>query len=731
MPTSAHNQVVTNLNLGSHTESQHASRSTPHLRATSAAADAIGRNLLRRSNLAQRASQRQTAFEESAEQMMLELNAVNTRLRSLNSKISSFTSSTDLDKLIFTIETLRKDSQILYEKLKQLALLRHPRFNAGVLPSLSKSIEEQLNQELIFKKAKRYQEVEDSLSLGSRFLLLNPKYSLVIPFTESTEFLDELAKEKIKNLEEQENFGGVKRFETYLETIDSSIMAFCRVVSFIKSKTPDSVAFQSEDPNNIVNSEIIQELDSKLNLFNDFRNGVKEKALSYAPGLANHSGPLNTQKPEESVQLLIELMPINQFIEELSVSAIAYLVEKGQSPWSELLGLLNDLAFYSGRINKLLIHLCKFKGWEHLLKDNPRGQLILDKAFEVGDSSDSIQSDPSSHIHNRYWYRRLFDYVSDFLTGFYSSPSAEQIQQSDCAIAAKPGALDLTDIKGGDSSDESPPNSPQGLSPQSLIPHINHRTTRLTGKAQKLLQTRVIDLIENCKKRPGYYSPDTVFRMYQHFAPKARDWCEAARSLKPQLEKELERDGLPVRVKQQLLEMVRELDIREKMLQSELDYSESEAFRFGTLKGFSTPREHHWQTLIDSDQVERIELVGKLPTENDQDNLYEFKFTPKQDPDTDYKPVWMHVHVWSPVKSNKHWLDLKSSDVKAAHLKSDAMRPLGAQWQAAERNQGRYDAVVERSAVSLDFVKTAASKADGLGASASHKSGKSKAAKRR
>ncbi|MDH4395393.1 MAG: hypothetical protein QE278_06925 [Limnobacter sp.] len=676
-------------------------------------------------------ARRRAIVDSRSDQMLGELEILSKRTEVLQPKLSQDGKNTEF---IGEIETLRKDTQIFYEKIKRQPISTDMETNRQALNLLAASIEYLLDMELSSKRDKLVDELSQN-QISKLWVVSNTKAYMAnaISTLESNDCFSEIAKGKIENTEELQRTGSIKSNITYLKTIDLTFVTVYRLLAVIVARVAQNAVHNRGKNTEVFQNEIIIELNTQINQFQVICGAISEKMDSHAFSLSSCAEPSRKEQLKKRVAFACELLPVNQFIEELCVSAISYLVEHKTESGAKLLPHLNELAYFSGGMNRLLNNLCQLEGWSDLVEKNSSGDLLLDEALAGKGPSGSDSSANNTPVDNRYWYSKLFDYLSGFFANFYSPVAANASADASMGTPSGHSLEVLTNLSDVDASEGSQPSSPQNLSPQALTTHINHRITRLVSKGEKLLASNPMDLIRTCKQRPGYYSPDIVFRLYGLFAPKARNLCESARLLLPQLRKELQRENLSDDVKAQLHQIIEKLAEREQILQSELDYSESDTLRYGTLKGFSTPRELHWHTLMEAGQVEKIELLAKLPTKDEHDHLYEFKFSPRQDSSQQYKPVWLHVHVSKPVNTVRQWLDLKDTEVQAAHLKSDAMRPLGAQWQASEKEKGRFDAVVERSAVSLDFVKAVAGKANEDKASQARAlgHGKSKAGKGR
>lgn len=700
-------------NAGGDVESRHLrepNRQNRQTRPAPAAAHAIAQLLLVGPTVSEGKARRRAIVDSRSNQMLAELETLSSRTEALHPKLSE---DGRKSALIGEIETLRKDTQIFYEKIKRQSITADSQTNKETLNLLSVSIEYLLDMELLSKRDKLVDELSKNQT-SKLWVVMNIKSYMAnaISTLETNDCFTEIAKGKIQNTEELQRTGNIKGSITYLKTIDLTFLTIYRSLAVVGVHIAQNAVHNRGKNTEIFQNEIIKELNTQVELFRFTCDGISKKMGSPVFCLSNYAEPSQKEQLKERLALACELLPVNQFIEELCVSTISYLVEHNTESGAKLLPHLNEIAYFTGGMNRLLTNLCNVEGWSELIEKNSGGDLLLDEAL-AGEGSDSLKLLPkNTPTDNRYWYSKLFDYLTGFFMNFYSTGASNAIGDASTGgpIVNSPEVVsNLSEVN----ATKSPlPSSTQDLSAQSLLSLINHRITRLVIKGEKLLASNPMSLVQTCKQRPGYYSPNTVFRLYGLFSPKARNLCEASRLLISQLRTELQRENLSDEVKSQLQKMIMQLNEREQILQSELNYSESDTFRYGTLKGFSTPRENHWQTLMEAGQVERIELLNKLPTNDEQDHLYEFKFSPKQDLAQEYRPVWMHVHVSKPVNTVKQWLDLKGPEVKAAHLKSEAMRPLGAQWEAAEHQEGRFDAVVERSAVSLDFVKAVASKAN-------------------
>jgi len=123
-----------------------------------------------------------------------------------------------------------------------------------------------------------------------------------------------------------------------------------------------------------------------------------------------------------------------------------------------------------------------------------------------------------------------------------------------------------------------------------------------------------------------------------------------------------------------------------------------------------------------------VSLIGKLPSDRVDEHLYEFELSPTSDSSGNKFPsVWLHVHLNKNVHKPTQWQSLEPADVKAAHLKPDHARNLGAKWQEEQRARGNYNTVVERSRVNIDFIKLVASKVEATAQSTKNlKKGKGK-----
>lgn len=239
---------------------------------------------------------------------------------------------------------------------------------------------------------------------------------------------------------------------------------------------------------------------------------------------------------------------------------------------------------------------------------------------------------------------------------------------------------------------------------------ISKRITGLLKKAEGLLNSNPRALLAATNESPGIYSPEFVQNIRQTFCKSAEVNQTKISQLVEKIQVELNRDTCNAFIKSQLDNTCISLRSNAACLQEEIEYSQSERFVFHTLKSYSIPKEQHWKRLLDSGQIDSVELTRNPATDAPNDNLYQFRLSPVSNNGTDYEPAWLHVHLKKEVHVPRQWQALQQSDVSAAHLKSNLNHHRGANWQEDQRRKGNYEAVVRRSPVSLEFVKEIAAR---------------------
>lgn len=237
---------------------------------------------------------------------------------------------------------------------------------------------------------------------------------------------------------------------------------------------------------------------------------------------------------------------------------------------------------------------------------------------------------------------------------------------------------------------------------------VSKRIHGLLRKAEKLLNAKPLAILAATRKNPGIYSPEFIHHVRQTFCKVALENCEAITQLVEKIQTEINRDNCSETLNDQLGETRNSLSAKVDHLQKEIEYSSSERFVLHTLKSYSIPKEKYWRQLLEKEQIDSIDLIRNPDTDTLNDRLYQFKLCPVAQDGTDYEPTWLHVHLKKEIHVPRQWQALEQSDVSAAHLKSNVNHHRGANWQEDQRRKGNHAAVVQRSPVSLDFVKEVA-----------------------
>lgn len=571
------------------------------------------------------------------------------------------------------------------------------RFNTGsnssantVYKVIAELTDHLLDQEQDIRHSKSLQHQSDFNS-SSLWYWRSPaeRASQSISTFESENFRIEIAKEKIKTLQDFQSLDPTNARSRSLIAIDFTFRGLTQLLALVTCSIEVAVRIKPIQNADVIQKKIFDDMDYHVLRFCKKVKELQNKMGSNEFRLSDFASPVQKNQLKERVTFACELLPINRFIEELCVSILAFILEKDPDFPPRLVSHLSNLVYFTGSFNSLVGHLCAGQGWDELIHHNPNGDLLLAEALQSEAENSSAFSEGG-----RNWYSRVYDYIASYFAG--PIPVVDSVQATDSLVDA---AIDSTD------HDQSPvPNSAMEISPSTMT----LRLAKFVRRGEKLLAASPLSLVRNYRERPGFYAPDIMFKLYGLFVPKALELVRDIQSLSLHLQQSILFDQLDAEAKAQISELKAKLEICKQQLQREVDYSQSEAFRYGTLKQYSMPREEHWKTLIDADQLDQIEYMGKLPTTNEKDFLYEFKLCPKHQGPEQYKPVWLHIHLSKPVHSAKQWQELQIESVKAAHLKSDEMRPRGARWQMAQREDGQFDAVVQRSAVSLDFAKSVA-----------------------
>lgn len=148
------------------------------------------------------------------------------------------------------------------------------------------------------------------------------------------------------------------------------------------------------------------------------------------------------------------------------------------------------------------------------------------------------------------------------------------------------------------------------------------------------------------------------------------------------------------------------LDTLRKSLSSWRQRVGSEIFKYDMYKQQTLPSSAQLRDMLQWGQVDSIAFEGSLPSQNDRVDEYKIQYKPCSD-GTVAKPVWLHIHCAADV-AVQHALLLPFKQLRAAHLKSDQQRLLGAKWEHAAKANWRVDARVYRSPASqelLDLIK--------------------------
>ncbi len=166
---------------------------------------------------------------------------------------------------------------------------------------------------------------------------------------------------------------------------------------------------------------------------------------------------------------------------------------------------------------------------------------------------------------------------------------------------------------------------------------------------------------------------------------------------------------------ERLTDRIRALDVIERYV----DVWESDV-----AKRALHPRAKYLERLLDLDEIDRIDVPIRMrPGRNKRkkpDHVFEICIQPKRlssrDEDTDQGgdrarrderdrawPLFVHLHTSRQVGADElHKLEPR--EINAVHLKSDAQKNLGADWERAMHKLGYLDAKVERSEVSFTLL---------------------------
>ncbi|MCR2746198.1 hypothetical protein [Limnobacter parvus] len=388
----------------------------------------------------------------------------------------------------------------------------------------------------------------------------------------------------------------------------------------------------------------------------------------------------NKDQADNDHHVFVKLLPKIEELSELGISTLAHLIEtasESQHPLhteQRLLRQLNDLCYFTEKFSWAIRELCAKEGLQDLL---------------VQATEDTTATDDSITLN----------------------------------LNASLGGLTIDNTKANivvDSTIE--PTHEERLELRTK------RTTGLLEKCGQILAINPIGMLESVQRNPGFYSPATVMQIYRVFTAQSLKVCGAASSAKSRIERELQHSQLSPEIRTLLESHSNRLSELAKNLEQEMHYAATDDFKFSVLKQHRTPRAESWATLVEHEQLDSISLKPKLPSADRDDHLYEFELAPKSDSSGKQFPsVWLHVHLNKNLHKPAQWQSLEQADVKAAHLKPDHARNLGAKWQEAQRALGNYNTVVERSRVNIEFIKLVASKVEATAEqSKNHKKSKSR-----
>lgn len=378
---------------------------------------------------------------------------------------------------------------------------------------------------------------------------------------------------------------------------------------------------------------------------------------------------------DNETTVFAKLLPNIEQLGELGISTLAHLIETtsvNQHPLhteQRLLQQLNDLCYFTEKFSWAIRELCTKEGKQHLLAAPEQVPLKTQE------------------------------------------PSSLTAALNDLKLDAEPDAdWDTQAVQTNEKI-----NNNQA-----------RRFNTLLDKCEQILSQDPMNTLDSVKRNPGFYSPATVQQIYALFNVQADKVCRAIGTIKNKIEREIQLGNHDTVAKGKLESYADKLSQRASTLDQEIQFSSTDEFTFNTLKQHKTPRAQSWTHLIEKDQVATISLIGKLPSDRVDEHLYEFQLSPKTDSSGNQFPsVWLHVHLGKSVHKPAQWQSLEPADVKAAHLKPDHARNLGARWQEEQRARGNYNTVVERSRVNIDFVKLVAGKVEATAAeSKNQKKGK-------
>jgi len=387
------------------------------------------------------------------------------------------------------------------------------------------------------------------------------------------------------------------------------------------------------------------------------------------------------EHPESKSETTVfaNLLPKIEQLGELGISTLAHLIETtsvNQHPLhteQRLLQQLNDLCYFTEKFSWAVRELCMKEGKQHLLTPAER---------TLPPTDDSTQLSMTA---------ALSELELD------SEPDLDQQTQS-VQTDAK-----IADIK-------------------------ERRLSSLLNRCDAILAQNPMTTLASVKRNPGFYSPATVQQIYTLFNAQAGKVCTMTEAAKNKIDREIQYGNFDRLARQKLKNYADKLNQHKAILDEEMQFSSTDDFTFNTLKQHKTPRAQSWTHLIESQQVATVSLIGKLPSDRVDEHLYEFELSPTSDSSGNKFPsVWLHVHLNKNVHKPTQWQSLEPADVKAAHLKPDHARNLGAKWQEEQRARGNYNTVVERSRVNIDFIKLVASKVEATAQSTKNlKKGKGK-----